>query len=325
MNHLSSSLSPLPLVSVITPTYNRSEYLKQAIASALAQTYQNIEIIVSDNGSPTDPRAIVEAFDDPRIRFFRHGSNLGMIANTLYTFQQAQGKYVACLLDDDLWEPEFLAKLVPPLEANPDVVLAFCDHYIINAMGEVDEIATHQCSETYKRAHLAPGIHQPFYQLAMIDGAVPTATSAVMRRSLVDWQHIPLGVGGSWDSYLRYLYCCDGQGAYYIPARLTRYRDHEMTDTAQSGWRDAESKIRKARAEVFCCQRFLEDERLQEFHSYFQQKLAHWITTLGIGLMRDQRVKEARPYFWQSLAHRYHWRTAIALLISYFPAVARRF
>jgi glycosyltransferase involved in cell wall biosynthesis len=171
-----------PLVSVITPTYNRSEYLRQAIASALGQTYGNIEIIVSDNCSDDDPRTIVESFADDRIRFFRHPSNLGMIANTLFAFQQARGKYVACLLDDDLWEPEFLATLVPPLEANPELALAFCDHSVINASGAIDPSATEQCSQIFKRATLAAGIHQPFYQLAMVDAAVPTATSAVMQR-----------------------------------------------------------------------------------------------------------------------------------------------
>jgi glycosyltransferase involved in cell wall biosynthesis len=315
-----------PLVSVITPTYNRPDYLRQAIASALAQTYRNIEIIVSDNGSDEDIEAIVASFADPRIRFFRQPTNVGMIANTLYTFQQAQGKYVACLLDDDLWEPEFLETLVPPLEENPDLALAFCDHSVINAKGAIDPSATQQCSQIFKRATLSEGIHQPFYHLAMIDAAVPTATSAVMRRGVVDWHQIPLEVGGTWDSYLRYLYCRDGKGAYYHPAKLTRYRDHEFTDTMQSGWRDAQSKVRKAKAEVFCYQRFLEDERLREFHPFFRQKLAHWMTTLGIGLIRAKQIEDARPYIWRSLIQHFHLRTAIALLLTFSPpSLARRF
>jgi glycosyltransferase involved in cell wall biosynthesis len=314
-----------PLVSVITPTYNRPEYLRQAIASALGQTYGNIEIIVSDNGSDDDPRAIVESFGDDRIRFFRHSTNLGMITNTLFAFQQAQGKYVACLLDDDLWEPEFLTMLVPPLEEDGELALAFCDHSVINAHGVIDPSATEQCSQIFKRATLAAGVHQPFYHLAMVDAAVPTATSAVMRRSLVDWQAIPPEVGGTWDSYLRYLYCRDGRGAYYEPTKLTRYRDHEFTDTMRSGRKDTQSKIRKARAEVFCYQRFLEDDRLREFHPFFRSKLAFWMTTLGIGLMRAKQAKDARGYIWRSLTQRFHPRTAIALILSFAPpAVACR-
>ena len=65
-----------PLVSIITPTYNRPEYLKLALASAVQQTYQNIEIIVSDNCSPENPELIVNSFEDSRIRFSRNQSNL---------------------------------------------------------------------------------------------------------------------------------------------------------------------------------------------------------------------------------------------------------
>ena len=93
-----------PLVSIITPTYNRPEYLKAALTSAVQQTYQNIEIIVSDNCSPENPQPLIESFKDSRIRFFRNQSNLGMFANTMNAFKKAQGKYVACLLDDDIWE-----------------------------------------------------------------------------------------------------------------------------------------------------------------------------------------------------------------------------
>jgi glycosyltransferase involved in cell wall biosynthesis len=315
-----------PLVSIITPTYNRLEYLKEAIASALAQTHGNFEIIVSDNHSSENPQSMVEAFADSRIRFFRHDRNIGMIPNLLYCFQQAQGKYLAILLDDDIWEPDFLAQLVPPLEADDDLVLTFCDHSVINAAGELDPIATQHYSEIFHRANLAPGIHQPFYQLAMVDAAVSTATSAVMRRSLINWQHIPPEVGGALDSYLRYLYCREGWAAYYVPNKLTRYREHEMTDTAQSGRQNAASKVRKARGEVFCYERFLEDERLQEFHPYFRQKLAHWLTTLGIGLMREQQAQDARPHIWRSLQHQLHWRTAIAFILSFSPAtLASRF
>jgi glycosyltransferase involved in cell wall biosynthesis len=314
------------LISIITPTYNRLEQLKQAIASALAQTYEHFELIICDNHSPENPQAMIEAFNDPRIRFFRHDRNIGMIENILYSVQQAQGKYLAFLMDDDLWEPEFLAKLVPPLEADDDLALTFCDHFIIDAAGAIDPIASQHFSESFNRANLAPGIHQPFYKLAMVDAAVSTATSAVMRRSLVDWQSIPPETGGAVDSYLRYLYCREGGAAYYVPAQLTRYRIHEQTDTAQSGRQNVASKIRRASAEVFCYQRFLEDRRLQEFHPYFRQKLAHWQTTLGIGLMRDRQIKAARPYIWQSLQQQIHWRTAIALLLSFSPpALASRF
>jgi glycosyltransferase involved in cell wall biosynthesis len=319
-------MKDMPLVSVITPTYNRPDYLKQAIASALGQTYGNIELIVSDNCSPQNPQALIEAFADSRIRFFRHDRNLGLIANFLYATHQAQGKYIAYLMDDDLWEPEFLEKLVSPLEAHPELVLAFCDHSIINAAGEIDEPETEKFSHQYKRSDLTEGIYQPFMELAIVDAAVSSAVAAVMRRDVINGQQIPEELGGCVDLYLSYLYSREGQGAYYYPAKLTRYRCHDLGDTTNTGKRNTLGKINQAKAEVFCYQRFLEDDRLKPFHPLFQKKLAHWMTTLGIGLMRSQKNNDARPYIWQSLTQRFNFRTAVALLLSYSPStLARRF
>lgn len=315
-----------PLVSIITPTYNRPEYLKAALTSAVRQTYRNIEIIVSDNCSPENPQVIVESFGDPRIRFFRNETNLGMFANTINAFKKTRGKYVASLLDDDMWEEDFLEKLVPSLEANPNLALAFCDHYMINADGEIDYALTEHCSQLFNRANLKEGIYQPFCKLSLVDKAVSTATAAVIRRDVVDWDAIPPEVGGSWDIYLNYLCCRSGLGAYYYPAKLTRYRVHEQTDTMLSGGRNFQAKIRKAKADIFCYEQFMEDERLQDIKPYFQQQWGYVSTTLGIGLMRGEQLKEARLYFWRSLRQKFSFRAIAALMLSFTPPkIAARF
>ncbi|PLZ98392.1 glycosyl transferase [Fischerella thermalis CCMEE 5268] len=315
-----------PLVSIITPTYNRPDYLKQALKSAISQTYQNIEIIVSDNCSPENPQAIVESFNDPRIRFSRNETNLGMLPNTIKAFKMARGKYVAALLDDDLWEEDFLAKLVPPLEANPNLVLAFCDHYVINADGTIDYELTEHCSQLFKRAELSEGIYQPFYKLGLVDQAVASAMAAVIRKDVIDWDSIPPEVGGSWDVYLTYLCCRTGMGAYYCPQKLTRYRRHDQTETMQSGRLNYQAKIRKSQADMFCLEIFMQDENLQEFKTYFQQQWVKVSTSLGIGLMRAEQTKQARPYLWRSLRQQLNLRTIAALMLSFTPPkIAARF
>ncbi|MCL6751980.1 glycosyltransferase [Nostoc sp. CCCryo 231-06] len=316
----SSQESQQPLVSVIIPTYNRPEYLKQAIASAVKQTYQNIEIIVSDNCSPENPQALVASFGDSRIRFWRHQQNVGMIANQQHGFKMARGKYVASLHDDDIWNEDFLAKLVPPLEANSELILAFCDQYIIDANSIINNAGTEENTRGYKRDKLAKGIHKPFYKIGLVDKSIPTAASCVIRNNIIDWDSIPSEVGGMWDLYLTYLCCISGYGAYYYPERLTRYRAHEQTDTMLSGSRDVQAKIRKAKSEIFCYQVFMEDARLQQFKSYFQQKWLEGNTTLGIGLLRSEQIAAARPYFWQVLnKQRFDVRTIGALSLSFTP------
>jgi glycosyltransferase involved in cell wall biosynthesis len=313
-------------VSVITPTYNRPDYLKAALTSAVRQTYRQIEIIVSDNCSPENPQAIVESFNDRRIRFSRNTSNLGMFGNTIKAFKMARGKYVASLLDDDMWEEDFLAKLVPPLEANPNLALAFCDHYIIDAEGNINDAMTEECSQFYKRSHLSKGTYQPFCRIGLVDRSVSSATAALIRRDVIDWDAIPAEVGGSWDIYLNYLCCRSGLGAYFYPEKLTRYRVHEQTDTMLSGRGNPQAKIRKAQADMFCYEQFIADERLKDFKPYFQQQLAHVNTTLGIGLMRNQQLEAARPYFWRSLKESLKLRTLAGLMLSFTPpAIASRF
>lgn len=316
-----------PLVSVIIPTYNRSSYLREAIKSAVQQNYKNIEILVSDNCSSENPQAIVESFQDSRIKFWRNETNIGMFANAINTFKKAQGKYVASLNDDDVWNEDFLEKLVPHLEANPDLTLAFCDHYIINASGEIDAPTTERNTRYWKRNQLKEGIHQPFSKIGLVHASVPTNVAAVVRRDVVDWDNIPPEVAHKWDVYITYLCSRAGRGAYYCPQRLTRYRDHMQSDTSRGGRLDVQAKIRKAKVEIFCYELFAQDNNLKELKPYFRQKLAHENTTLGIGLMRTGQLAEARSYFWKSLEQqKLNLRTMAALMLSVAPAsLASRF
>ena len=315
------------LVSVIIPTYNRPSYLKAAIESAVKQTYQNLEIIVSDDCSTEGPQEMVESFQDPRIRFRRNEKNLGMFLNTINTFKEAQGKYVASLNDDDMWNEDFLEKLVPPLEANPDFALAFCDHYIVDENGKINYQATEENTRHWKRNQLKEGLYLPFYEIGLVHQAVHSAGAAVIRKDVIEWNNFPSGAGVFWDLYTTYLACCSGRGAYYCPERLTRYRVHMQSETAISGSRDTQAKIRKANAGIFCYGRFMEDDRLQEFRPYFERKWVQANTNLGIALLRAEQVAKARPYLLRAFSkQKFNLRNIAALTLSFTPQpLARRF
>ncbi|MBI5055583.1 MAG: glycosyltransferase [Nitrospirae bacterium] len=99
-----------PLVTIAIPTFNRgNSYLKDSLKSAVSQTYSNVEIIVSDNASTDNTEELVRAFNDPRIRYFRHSSNRGATHNTNFCVQQARGDYFLLLHDDDLIDNDFLS------------------------------------------------------------------------------------------------------------------------------------------------------------------------------------------------------------------------
>ncbi|WP_414564749.1 MULTISPECIES: glycosyltransferase family 2 protein [unclassified Anabaena] len=305
-----------PLVSVIIPSYNRPHYLKQAIASAVKQTYQNLDIIVCDNCSNEDFQPIIDSFQDARIRFWRHSHNIGMLGNIKHGFKIAKGKYVASLHDDDMWEAGFLEKLVPTLEANPNLAVAFCDSYIINTDSIIDEVLTKNNSQIWNRDTLKEGIYQPFYDIGIVKMSIASACAAVIRKDVVDWDAIPEEVGGCYDLYINYLCCRSGLGAYYCPEKLTRYRQHEQSDTLIS---NPPINIRKAKNQIFCYERFMEDARLNAFKPYFQRRLLEANYVLGINLMQARETKAARSHLWYVIKRKkLSAKPLLALLLGIF-------
>ncbi|MGC4367132.1 glycosyltransferase family 2 protein [Hydrogenophaga sp. R2] len=99
-----------PLVTIGIPTYNRSTQLLRAITSAQKQTYNHIEIIVSDNGSTDDTEAMCRelANHDQRIQFFRQPTNLGGTGNFNWVLSMARGSYFMWLGDDDWIESNYV-------------------------------------------------------------------------------------------------------------------------------------------------------------------------------------------------------------------------
>jgi glycosyltransferase involved in cell wall biosynthesis len=134
--------SEYPLISIGIPTYNRANsYLKHALQSAINQTYQNIEIIVSDNCSSDDTESVVKEFHDPRIRFYRQKENIGAVPNANFCLEQSKGKYFLLLLDDDLIDEDFLSTCIGavPSHGEPGVILTGAR--VIDSRGKVMTIA----------------------------------------------------------------------------------------------------------------------------------------------------------------------------------------
>src|SRR5512143_3730544 len=112
-------MSSEPLVSVVMPVYNGARYLRQALESALAQTYRPLEIVVVDDGSTDETPAILAEFGT-RIRALRQ-PNSGSAAARNAALDAARGELIAFLDADDLWLPQKLAVQVEYLREHPDV------------------------------------------------------------------------------------------------------------------------------------------------------------------------------------------------------------
>ena len=129
----------IPTVSVVVPSYNHARFLRRRIESILEQTFQDFELILLDDCSTDDSRAILSEYAfDPRVRLELNDANSGGV------FKQwnkgvslAKGQYVWIAESDDDAEPHLLQHLVGMLEDNPKVTFAYCRSQCISAEDEV--------------------------------------------------------------------------------------------------------------------------------------------------------------------------------------------
>ncbi|MCK9582116.1 MAG: glycosyltransferase [Endomicrobiales bacterium] len=99
-----------PFISVIVPTFNRKDMLRQCLNSIFAQTYSNFELIIVDNMSTDGTEEYVRNIPDKRIKYFRNPNNGVIAVNRNFGMHNAIGKFIAFCDDDDLWLPYKLEK-----------------------------------------------------------------------------------------------------------------------------------------------------------------------------------------------------------------------
>lgn len=126
-----------PTVTIGLPVYNGENYLAEAIDSILRQTYEDFELVISDNGSTDATNAICQKYSDAdeRVTFHRIDVNQGATWNFNRVVELARGEYFRWAAHDDLLAPGCLQHLVGVLDTRPEVVLAHSDVEIIDAAG----------------------------------------------------------------------------------------------------------------------------------------------------------------------------------------------
>lgn len=112
----------MPTVSVVIPTYNRDAVVTRAIDSVLTQTYDDFEVVVVDDYSTDDTKAVVSEYDDDYVRYVRHNENRGACAARNTGIGHSNGRYIAFLDSDDEWHKTKLTKHVRCMERAPESV-----------------------------------------------------------------------------------------------------------------------------------------------------------------------------------------------------------
>jgi len=106
----------MPQISVIIPSYNRANLLKDAILSVLNQTYQNFELIIVNDCSKDNTKNVVKTFRDQRVIYLENEKNKGVSASSNIGIKKARGEYIFILNDDDLIVPWGLEELIKKIK-----------------------------------------------------------------------------------------------------------------------------------------------------------------------------------------------------------------
>ena len=157
-----TSVRPLPLVTIVIPTYNRSEWLPRAIESVLQQTYTEFNLLISDNASTDRTPMVASAYDDARVCFVRRADHVGLNEHFNVCIDEVSSKYVLVLPDDDALLPDAIETLLPALEQNPSVGVA------------------------HAKARLEHGMHvvSPSHDMTGLDGDAIEGGATFVRRAM---------------------------------------------------------------------------------------------------------------------------------------------
>lgn len=123
----------MPTVSVIIPVYNRETFIAEAIQSVLSQTFTDLELIIIDDGSTDNTAQIVQAVDDPRLRYIPQ-ENRGVSAARNHGISLAQGDYIAFLDSDDSYLPTKLERQIALFQADSTLGMVYTEALIVNQL-----------------------------------------------------------------------------------------------------------------------------------------------------------------------------------------------
>ena len=206
-----------PLVSVIITAYNRTEFLKAAIESVKNQSYQNIEILVIDDGSATD--AIEQLCNViGGVKYLRK-ENGGISSSRNFGIEAAQGDYLAFLDDDDTFKPHRIEVQLEAFKAFPGIGLVHSAAEVIDQKGETTGQIIGASKE---KAHLRSG--NVFWN-ALGTWLPKAPTVLIKREALADLRfNEKLSAGEDADFYQRFFYY---NRVRYIEEPLAHYREYD--------------------------------------------------------------------------------------------------
>ncbi len=210
-----------PRVSVCIPAYNHERYIAECIESVLNQTFQDFEVLVTDDHSTDRTPEIIASFRDDRIRVWRHARNLGPSATANNNMVHATGEYLAFLPSDDAFEPEKLERQCAVLDARPELGAVFTRPLLVDEDGRAIEGDGHFAARVFEQPNRAP---EEWLRTFFLQGNCLCGPTAMVRRQVVErvgLHDLRLLQLQDLDYWIRL--CLDGP-IHVMEERLTRFR-----------------------------------------------------------------------------------------------------
>lgn len=305
-------------VSVCIPTYNRAHFLPEAIASVQAQTESDWELIVCDDGSRDGTPDLMANYDDPRIRYLRHETNIGKSNNMRSGYEAAMGQYFVKFDDDDRLMPDFLAKTTQVLDQNGTVDLVGTDHWVMDEKGEIRPDWSEANSAKWGRTNLSDGIlsdllYQVFVVQSLQIGATLWRLDALKDLDYMrqDWQNCE-------DNDLLVRFALSQRQGAYLSERLMVYRFHPEQQGIDRAIPYLTDKLQYLQAYRF------ESQHLETIR---QSRLMEAQLLLGLRLIEQGETEEetARGRQLLQLGRTHSSKKAIAgLMLSHVPKPFRK-
>ena len=157
-------MQAIPTISVVISSYEHGAYIRECINSVLEQSWQDFEIIITDDGSSDNTVEEIRSFKDPRIQLSTFKENLGAAIATNYGISRAKGKYIAILNSDDCFAPKKLETQIQFLQQHPNIGAVFGWPTLINEQGKPFEQSHHKEFEVFEVKNRPPnqGLQQFF-------------------------------------------------------------------------------------------------------------------------------------------------------------------
>lgn len=215
----------MPTISVILPVYNGTLYVKEAIDSILSQSFTDFELIIINDGSKDASGSVIQAINDPRIRFLQQ-ENRGLAVTLNIALGMAQGEFIARQDQDDISLPDRFAKQLDFLNRHADIDIVGSYIEMMRDTGETLRLHREPVSVAAIKFHSLFGT--PFAHPAVMMRA------EFLKKNEIRYSEIP---AQDYELWVRMLNC--GAKGANIPEALVRYRVHPQSDSHVQGQRHA--------------------------------------------------------------------------------------